>query len=32
MRSDLCWCVLQDSGFSRREDGFTFDLNYKEML
>jgi hypothetical protein len=31
-RSVLCWCVWQESGFSRREDVFTFNLLYKEML
>jgi hypothetical protein len=25
-RSVLCWCVWQESGFSRREDVFTFNL------
>jgi hypothetical protein len=28
----LCWCVWQESGFSRREDVFTLNLVYKEML
>jgi hypothetical protein len=25
-RSVLCWCVSQESGFSHREDVFTFNL------
>jgi hypothetical protein len=32
MRLDLCWCIWQESGFSRREDVFTFNLVYKEIL
>jgi hypothetical protein len=28
-QSVLCWCVWQGSGFSRREDVFTFNLVYK---
>jgi hypothetical protein len=28
----LCWCVWQESGFSRREDVFSFRLLYKEIL
>jgi hypothetical protein len=31
-RSVLCWCFRQESGFSRREDVFTFDLAYKDIL
>jgi hypothetical protein len=31
-RSVLCWCVWQESDFSRREDVFTFNLVYKEIL
>jgi hypothetical protein len=31
-RSVLCWCVWQESGFSHREDVFTFNLVYKEIL
>jgi hypothetical protein len=31
-RSVLCWCVWQESGFSRREDVFTFDLVHKGIL
>jgi hypothetical protein len=26
--SVLCWCVLEESRFSRREDVFTFNLVY----
>jgi hypothetical protein len=28
-RSVLCWCVWQESGFSSREDIFTFNLLFK---
>jgi hypothetical protein len=28
-RSILCWCVWQESGFSHREDVFTFNLLLK---
>jgi hypothetical protein len=31
-RSVLCWCVCQESGFSRREDVFAFNLGYKDTL
>jgi hypothetical protein len=31
-RSVLCWCVWQESGFSRREDVFTFNLLCKDIL
>jgi hypothetical protein len=31
-QSVLCWCVWQESDFSRREDVFTVNLQYKEML
>jgi hypothetical protein len=31
-RSVLCWCIWQESGFSRREDVFTSNLLYKEVL
>jgi hypothetical protein len=30
-RSVLCFCVWKESGFSRREDVFTFNLLYKEF-
>jgi hypothetical protein len=30
--SVLCWCVWEESGFSCREDVFTFNLQNKEML
>jgi hypothetical protein len=30
-RSVLCWCVWQESGFSRREDVFAFILLYKKF-
>jgi hypothetical protein len=30
--SVLCWCVLQEFGFSHREDIFTYNLLYKEIL
>jgi hypothetical protein len=30
--SVLFWCFWQESGFSRREDVFTFNLVYKEMF
>jgi hypothetical protein len=29
-RSVLCRCVWQESGFSRREDVFTFNLSYRD--
>jgi hypothetical protein len=29
-RSVLCWCVWQESGFSRRENVFTFNLLKKK--
>jgi hypothetical protein len=25
----LCWCVWQESGFSSREDVYTFNLDHK---
>jgi hypothetical protein len=28
----LCWCFLQESGFSHREDVFTFNLFFKEIF
>jgi hypothetical protein len=28
----LCWCVWQESGFSRREDIFAFNLLYKKCI
>jgi hypothetical protein len=28
----LCWCVWQESRFSRHEDVFTFTLLYEEIL
>jgi hypothetical protein len=28
----LCWCVWQESGFSRCENVFTFNLLYKDIL
>jgi hypothetical protein len=31
-RSVLCWCVSQESGFSRREDVLTFNLPLKEFF
>jgi hypothetical protein len=31
-QSVLCWCVWQKSGFSRREDVFTFNLVYIGIL
>jgi hypothetical protein len=30
-RSVLCWCVWQESGFSRREDVLTFSLLFKKF-
>jgi hypothetical protein len=30
--SFLGWCVWQETGFSRRESVFTFNLVYKEIL
>jgi hypothetical protein len=30
--SVLCWCVWQESGFSRREDVFIFTLVYKDII
>jgi hypothetical protein len=30
-RSVLCFCVWKETGFSRREDVFTFNLLYKEF-
>jgi hypothetical protein len=30
--SVLCWCVWQESDFSRREDVFTFNLLNEQML
>jgi hypothetical protein len=31
-KSVLCRCVLQESGFSHREDVYTFNLVYKDIL
>jgi hypothetical protein len=30
--SVLCWCFWQESGFGRREDVFTFNLIYEDIL
>jgi hypothetical protein len=30
-RSVLCWCLWQESGFSRREDVFSFNLVYEDI-
>jgi hypothetical protein len=32
MQSILCWCVWQASGFSCREDFFTVDFLYEEIV
>jgi hypothetical protein len=30
-RSVLCWCVWQESGFSRREDVLTFNFLFEKF-